>query len=110
MYLLRDMPALFTEVESGAFLRDCSSSRARALKLKLFSCLAYFFSHLCVTRIGFEDIRNNLHPELVQEANAKEVQVIRQNAADFAAEVRSVIESMRAQGKSLGILLQNWNH
>lgn len=44
---------------------------------------------------------NNLRPELVHEASAKGVQVIVQNATDFAAKVRPLIQAMLEQGKSL---------
>ncbi|KAF0218571.1 MAG: hypothetical protein FD174_2871 [Geobacteraceae bacterium] len=44
---------------------------------------------------------NNLRRELVQEASAKGVESIKQNAADFAARVQPVIEAMQGQGKSL---------
>lgn len=44
---------------------------------------------------------NNLNPELIKEASAKGVQVRQQNADEFAARVKPVIEAMRAQGKSL---------
>lgn len=44
---------------------------------------------------------NNLRPELVHEASAKGVQVVVQNATDFAVKVYPVIEVMREKGKSL---------
>lgn len=44
---------------------------------------------------------NNLKPELIQEASAKGVTIIKQNADSFARKVLSVIEGMHSQGKSL---------
>lgn len=44
---------------------------------------------------------NNLRPEMVHEASAKGVQVRQQNADDFAARVKPVIEALIGQGKSL---------
>ena len=44
---------------------------------------------------------DNLKPELVHEASAKGVQVRQQNANDFAAKVKPVIEALVGQGKSL---------
>lgn len=44
---------------------------------------------------------NNLKPELIHEASAKGVQIRRQNADNFAAKVRPVIEAMLALGRSL---------
>jgi len=47
---------------------------------------------------------NNLKPELAAEASAKGVQSIKQNADDFAAKVRPVIEALKGQGKSLRVI------
>jgi DNA invertase Pin-like site-specific DNA recombinase len=47
---------------------------------------------------------NNLKPELVKEASAKGVQVRQQQADEFAARVKPVIEAMQAQGKSLNAI------
>jgi len=44
---------------------------------------------------------NNLRPELIREASAKGVQVITQNAANFAEKLRPVIEAMQGKDKSL---------
>lgn len=44
---------------------------------------------------------NNLKPEMAQAASAKGVATIKQNASNFAAKVRTTIEALQAQGKSL---------
>jgi DNA invertase Pin-like site-specific DNA recombinase len=44
---------------------------------------------------------NNLRMDMVKEASAKGVLVRQQNALDFAAKVKPVIEAMKTQGKSL---------
>jgi DNA invertase Pin-like site-specific DNA recombinase len=44
---------------------------------------------------------NNLKPELVKDASAKGVAVIREMADTFAAKVNTVIQDMLSQGKSL---------
>ena len=44
---------------------------------------------------------NNLPPELQQEASAKGVAIIKQNADSFASKVSTVIEGLQLQGKSL---------
>ncbi len=44
---------------------------------------------------------NNLPPEMVQEASAKGVAIIKQNADNFASKVATVIEGMLSQDKSL---------
>lgn len=53
---------------------------------------------------------NNLKPELVKEASAKGVQARQQNADDFAARVKPVIEAMREQGKSLLAVAKELDH
>ena len=53
---------------------------------------------------------NNLKPELVKEASAKGVQARQQNADEFAARVKPVIEAMREQGKSLLAVAKELDH
>jgi hypothetical protein len=53
---------------------------------------------------------NNLKPGIVKEASAKGVQVRQQNADEFAARVKPVIEAMREQGKSLLAVAKELDH
>ncbi|BBA68606.1 recombinase family protein [Geobacter sulfurreducens] len=109
--LSRDLHFILSLQKSRVDFVVCDLPGCDSFTINIYGALAQRERELIAarTRAGLAEAKkrgvklgtNNLRPELVQEASAKGVQVIKQNAADFAAKVRPVIEYMRAQGKSL---------